>query len=284
MPKQWGIITFTGEKMLPTITLGNHKISRLIIGHNPFKGNSHFSEELDRDMLEYFTQERMIETLFECERQGLTVMLSRGDRDIMAMVDEYRRRGGKLHWICQTATEWGDIPDNIRTIARHKPIAIYYHGSHTDSLYKEGRLETIRDCLKLIRDLGILVGVATHIPEVIEYIEERNWDMDFYMASLYNLSKVERTSMLVSGERSDDPFDDEDREIMCRTIRKTAKPCLAFKILAASRKTNSPAEVRAAFEFAFQRIKPIDAVVVGMFPKYKNQVEENARIVSEIVK
>ncbi len=271
------------KKVLPTITLGDYQISRLIIGHNPFKGNSHFSEAMDRDMREYFTQERMIETLFECERQGLTVMQSRGDQEIMAMVDEYRQRGGKLHWICQTATEWDDIPDNIHTIARHRPIAIYHHGSHTDSLYKEGRLEVVRDYLKLVRDLGLLVGVGTHMPEIIEHIEEHNWDVDFYMACLYNLSKVERTSMLVSGERTEEPFDDADREIMCDTIRKTSKTCLAFKILAASRKATTPAAVREAFEFAFRHIKPTDAVVVGMFPKYKNQIEENARIVREVV-
>ncbi|RKY82712.1 hypothetical protein DRQ11_14090 [candidate division KSB1 bacterium] len=58
------------KKMLPTIALGNYSVSRLIIGHNPFKGNSHFSEVMDRDMREYFSQERMIETLFECEPQG----------------------------------------------------------------------------------------------------------------------------------------------------------------------------------------------------------------------
>ena len=98
------------KKMLPTIALGNYSVSRLIIGHNPFKGNSHFSEVMDCDMREYFTQELMIGTLFECERQGFTAMQSRGDREIMAMVDEYRRRGGRLHWICQTATEWGDVP------------------------------------------------------------------------------------------------------------------------------------------------------------------------------
>jgi hypothetical protein len=269
--------------MLPTITLGNYRISRLIIGHNPFKGNSHFSEAMDRDMREYFTQKRMIETLFECERQGLTAMLSRGDREIMAMVDEYRRRGGRLHWICQTATEWGDIPDNIRTIARHGPIAIYHHGTHTDSLYQEGRLGVMREYLKVIRDLGLLVGVGTHIPEVIEYTEEHNWNVDFYMASLYNLSKIERTSMLVSGERTEEPYDDEDREIMCQVIQKTAKTCLAFKTLAASRKATSPAAVREAFEFAFRHIKPTDAVVVGMFPKYKNQIEENVGIVREVV-
>lgn len=33
--------------MLPTIKIGDNDITRLIVGHNPFSGNSHVSEKLD---------------------------------------------------------------------------------------------------------------------------------------------------------------------------------------------------------------------------------------------
>jgi len=70
---------------------------------------------------------------------------------------------------------------------------------------------------------------------------------------------------------------------MTAIVRQVAKPCLGFKIMAANRKCSSPESVRAAFEYAVANIKPIDAVVVGMFPKYSNQVEENAQYVREIL-
>ena len=44
---------------LPTVRLGGHEVSRLIIGGNPFSGNSHFSAEWDNDMLDYFTTENI---------------------------------------------------------------------------------------------------------------------------------------------------------------------------------------------------------------------------------
>ena len=62
---------------------------------------------------------------------------------------------------------------------------------------------------------------------------------------------------------------------MCRTIRQTPRMCLAFKILAASRRCNSQDEVARAFRFAFNNIKPKDAVVVGMFPKHCDQIALN---------
>ena len=63
---------------------------------------------------------------------------------------------------------------------------------------------------------------------------------------------------------------------------ETKKPCLGFKILAAGRKCDSPGQVRGAFEFAFRNIKPTDAVIVGMFPRFSDQLSENVGIVREL--
>ncbi len=39
---------------LPTIKFGKYEVTRLFIGGNPLCGNSHFSEQLSREMAEYF--------------------------------------------------------------------------------------------------------------------------------------------------------------------------------------------------------------------------------------
>lgn len=69
---------------------------------------------------------------------------------------------------------------------------------------------------------------------------------------------------------------------MLKVIRQTPKPCLAYKILAAGRRIESPAQVRQCFETAFSTIKPSDAVIVGMYRQLTDQVHENASIVREI--
>ena len=122
------------------------------------------------------------------------------------------------------------------------------------------------------------------MPKVIEYAEEHNWYIDFYMACVHNISKVDRVSSAITGlANAKEPFDDEDREIMYKTIRSTVKTCLAFKILGAGRKCESSDAVKASFVEAFANIKPIDAVVVGMFQKSKDQIYENTQIVKEIL-
>jgi hypothetical protein len=46
--------------MLPTVPFGRHRISRLIVGGNPFSGNSHVSRDMDDEMMDYFSTENIL--------------------------------------------------------------------------------------------------------------------------------------------------------------------------------------------------------------------------------
>jgi len=80
-----------------------------------------------------------------------------------------------------------------------------------------------------------------------------------------------------------DRFPPEDPARMAAVLRHVSKPCLGFKIMAASRNCTTEQSTRAAFQFAFDNLKPTDAVVVGMLQKHKNQVAENAAMVRELL-
>lgn len=269
---------------LPTVSLGAHEVTRLIIGGNPFSGGSHTSPEMDRAFLDYYSTDNIKAALLECEAQGLNATQLRGDRHIMRMLWEYRNAGGTLQWIAQTASELRDLPGNIRSCAEAGAIAVYHHGTRTDGLWREGCIEEVGELLKVMRDSGVAVGLGTHLPEVIEYAEEHGWDVDFYMACFYSLGIARPKDGTMGAFRADEVYDDAARERMAQTIRATPKTCLAFKILAASRKCATPEDVREAFRYAFENIKAGDAVVVGMFQRDVNQVAMNAEIVRELLR
>jgi hypothetical protein len=63
---------------------------------------------------------------------------------------------------------------------------------------------------------------------------------------------------------------------MAAVVREVGKPCLAFKILAAGRRCDSQGGVDEAFRWAFENIKKTDAVIVGMFPQFQDEVAINA--------
>ncbi len=270
--------------LLPTVDFFGHKVSRLICGGNPLSGISHFTAEMDRDMLEYYTAPNILALFDECLANGINTFQSRGDRHQMRIFLEHRLAGGKIQWLAQTASEFSDIKAHIDEIADYNPIAIYHHGTHTDNSWHTGKIDRVADIVKMIKDKGLPAGIGSHIPEVIEYAEEKGWETDFYMGCMYNLARQYKSAPAVDRHAYErDKFPAEDPGRMAATLRNVSKPCIAFKLMAASRNCTTPECTKKAFETAFASIKPGDMVDVGMFQKHRNQVAENARFVREIL-
>jgi len=268
---------------LPETRLGDLTVSRLMVGGNPFSGNSHQTVELSNEMVDYYTTANIKKDLRECERCGITAVQLRGDTHIRRLLNEHWNEGGSVKWLAQTAPEMGDFATHVRQVRSWGASAIYHHGGVTDDLYAAGDLQTIIDRLKMMRDLGIPIGVGTHNPEILLDIESRGWDVDFYTACFYNISRKQHESFVATGRLGDEKFRPDDPPAMCDAVRQVTKPVVAFKILAAGRSCASPEEVRRAFQFAYGNIKPIDAVTVGVFTKRGNQIEENAATVREVL-
>src|SRR5687767_11886460 len=55
------------DPLLPTIKLGKHEVTRLIIGGNPIYGYSHFNRILSQYQTAWHTPERVVDLLKHCE-------------------------------------------------------------------------------------------------------------------------------------------------------------------------------------------------------------------------
>jgi hypothetical protein len=128
-----------------------------------------------------------------------------------------------------------------------------------------------------------MVGMSAHMPEAIEHAEERGWDVDFYMTCFYKFRTPAEVRELLGHTPLGSLFVEDDPARMCRVIRQTRKTCLAFKILAAGRRATSPKLLEQAYRFAFDNIKPQDAVIVGMYPRFKDEVLENAQVAGRVL-
>ena len=271
------------ESLLKTIKLGETDVTRLIVGGNTFSGNSHVNSETDEEMRDYFTTQRVKDTLAACLKNGINTAQMRADQHIARILREFRLEGNQIHWIAQSASEMSSFEGNINSILYYDPISIYLHGSITDELYKEGNIREIKNRLEILRRTGKPAGLCSHMPEILLRAEEENWGADWYMCCVYNLSRMDRVSSDITGIANfDEPFFDEDIPVMYKTIQQLPKTCMAFKILGSTRRCGSPGEVENAFKEAFDNIKPTDGVIVGMFPKYSDQVKENCDIVRKI--
>ena len=260
---------------IPTMELSGVTVSKLIVGGNPFSGFSHQSEQVDMEMRRYFTTERIHQTLFECERCGITTFVGRADNHITRVLLEYYERGGTIEWIAQTAMERQIVEDNVKMAKYFGAKACYIHGGNVDKLWNEGKQEKIREILKFIKDQGMPAGLASHNPERIQIADEEGYDADFFMVSLYNISG--RMGQII--ESRDELFNEADRKKALAIIPLLSKPTIAYKVLAAGRR--GPEK---SFREVYGTIKPSDGVLVGMCPNIKaDMVRENAELAKRLL-
>jgi hypothetical protein len=265
------------EIQVPKIKFGKAEIGRLICGTNQLYGYAHFNQILGKVMSEYFTPDRVCDLLHQCNRYGINtfnfVPVTRSQEDL----ERFEAQGGRMHLICQGPQ------DSSPMVKALKPLAVYGQGEWVDRAFQEGRMDDVKEWCKKLRDMGTMVGVGTHKPEVIAQIEEENWDVDFYAGCVYNRTRTKDEWKKVLGgelvEMQGDCYLQSDPPKMYRVMRTTKKPCFAFKILAAGR-VNNPEQ---AFRTAYESIKPTDGVFIGMFPRIKDEVRENAERVQRIL-
>ena len=265
---------------LPTVPFGGHRLSRLILGANPINGGSHLSRFVNNRMKEYFTEERVLDLLRTCEKAGITAWQS-GPVNL-GLYRRHRETGGSLLYI-SLAHGKDEEQDGLQRLAEAGTIAVAHHGEVTDSLYKSGKLASVRGFLGRVRDRGMMAGISTHMPAVVERVEDEGWDVDFYMTCVYERHRTrEELSRMLGGHVPlpiPEVYLEDDPPRMWAVMRRTARPCLAFKILAAGRLCDRRDTVEEAFKSTLENIKPRDAVIVGMYPEYEDQVAMNAGFV-----
>jgi len=266
---------------VPTMKFGGVDIGRLVLGVNPLYGFAHYNNNFSASMRDWYTQDKVCNVLHRANHFGINaynfVDVTRSRQDLAC----FRAEGGKMHLIIQVTAK----DDPAALVRDLQPLALQRRGEEIDKAFTCGTMADEREWCKRARDLGVLVGVGTHRPEVIELVEQQGWDIDFFSGCVYNRNRSpEEWRHVLNGELLEMPGDiymQSDPARMYKVIRQTPKPCFAFKILAAGRVDD--AHVAEAFRTAFSSIKPIDGVYVGMYPRIKDEVQINATLVHDIL-
>ena len=277
--------------MIQKVDFFGKQVSKLILGDNPFTGHSYIPEIYDGDeMINFYTAERIVKTLFEAEKLGINTFLPLANDFMLRVIRQYRNQGGKMHIIFQPYPAI-DLKINMHMMMKYNPLAIYHQGTSTDILWEAGNIKQILDNIKLLRSSGKPVGLATHMPEVVMQAESENWDIDFYLTCLYNARRDNRLeeSGFITGKSKHIKFYPSDRFLMFNIIKDISKPCIVYKIFAGGQifYNKTQEEIRAAIEDTYKEtyknIKPNDIACVGVFQKHKNQLRENTDIISNMI-
>jgi hypothetical protein len=248
-------------------------------------------------MLEWFTDERVIQLLLDCEKAGINTWQYSFHYNQKRQIPKLREAGSKIQCICLAASwhydeKMGRTPEEViagtlkcaEAAAEFKPIGIAFHGQATDILYRAGKIDQVKTFINRVHDLGILAGISTHNPRILETLHEKGFANDFYMTGLHYLTRhPEDWTKEIGTTILGDGFIASDPPKMAEAIRKVDKPALVYKVLAAGRKCGSEAQKRQAIDWAFKNIKPTDATIIGLYPRYSDQVTETTRMVRDVL-
>ena len=273
-----------------------HKVSKLIVGDNPFNGHSYITEYVSKDeMINYHTEDKILEAIYKMEELGVNTMLPLADPYIIRILQHYRSNGGKMNFIFQTyspmmmSLETASVSMNMMMSV--DPIGVYLSGTYTDLCLETKTMPKLYEMLKHLRTFDIKLGLGTHYPEIIEQSERENWDIDFYMACMYNLRRGREgeQSGFITGKNKSliRKIIPGDRNVMLNTLDKVKKPIIAFKIFAGGQmlvereEADRRERIKDTYNTIFNRLKPDDFAVMGVFQKHHDQLTENVSVFNE---
>ena len=274
-----------------------NKVSKLIIGDNPFNGHSYITAFISKEeMLDYHTEVKILEAMHKMEELGINTMLPLADPYIIRILRHYRKEGGKMNFIFQTYAPMMMSHDtaevSIRMMSEVEPIGMYISGTFTDVRFETDRNKEITDMIKLFRkSTDVKLGIGTHHPDLIRLSEKEGWDVDFYMACMYNLRNGRRgeESGFITGKNKSGiyPIIPSDRALMLDALKEVKKPIIAFKIFAGGQmlvekpEAERRALIKDTYNTVFGALKPNDFAVAGVFQKYHDQLTENVSVFNE---
>ncbi|MBM4037864.1 MAG: hypothetical protein FJ290_05060 [Planctomycetes bacterium] len=246
---------------MPKIKLGHLRVSRLFLGSNPFFGFSHGNPQASADeMKAYYTPERIMATLDAAADQGITGVWTPCYEHWIELWLKYKEKGGRLDaWIAQPDRQ--PMERDLKAAIKNGAKAICIQGCQIDGQVSKKKWDVVRGWLELIKSHNLPAGMATHGARTHLEAEEKGLPTDFYHQPLYRPDNYVR----------------EGLEESLATIEKLAKPVVAYKVLGAGRilpKDTLPEVLK--------RLKRKDGICLGVFPKKRDEIAENAALVREL--
>ena len=276
---------------MKTVSFFGNEITRLILGDNPFNGHSYIQDEVSGPEMEsYYTQEKILETLFEAEGLGLNTVMPLACPKMLDALNRYYDKGGTMKIIFQPYPA-EPVEENLEKMMKFSPIAVYHQGTTTDYLNETGQADVIRKNIEVYKSAGIPAGLGTHVPETVLQAEAEGWGADFYITCLYNArrnNRFEQSGFITGKSKANLVFYPEDRFLMYDVIRKISKPCIVIKMFAGGQIfSGKPEELhdrtaQSMLEEIYSSIKPCDAGAIGVFERDKKYLKRNADLVRKI--
>ena len=268
----------TAVNGLPAGKIGDVTISRLICGGNLIGGFAHSRDLIYVSPLlkQYFTDEKIIETLELCEESGVNT-INAGTRSVPVLKKYWDERGGRIQWLAQCGASSDDLTGDVQKAIDAGATGAYLIGNLGDKWSRAGRVDLIGKVVDFIKQNGVIAGVGGHNLGTVKACEEAGLPVDFYMKThhttrYWSTRRPDQSKDVIDNYSVDNYWDKHPEETRAY-MEKVNKPWIAYKVLAAG-----AVHPRDGFKFAFEN--GADFMCVGMFDF---QVREDVIIARNIL-
>ncbi|RJP30314.1 MAG: twin-arginine translocation signal domain-containing protein [Candidatus Omnitrophota bacterium] len=244
------------SKDFPMGKLGDLNVSRVICGGNLISGFAHSRDLIYVSPLlkQYFTDEKVCETLELCEEHGINTAILRYDQNTLRIINKYWNEwGGQIQWICQAKLKENDLTSELFGAIDAGAKAVYIHGGVGDDFVQQGKVDLLGKAIEQVKKSGVMCGIAGHMLESVQAYEKADVGADFYMKTI-NSKKYWSAGPM---PRNDSVWAETPEETIA-FMKTVKKPWIGYKVLGAG--AIHPSE---GFQYAFEN--GADFICVGMF-------------------
>lgn len=284
--QQFGVDTLSGATIqiggadiselkgeLPKGKIGEHEISRLVLGGNLIGGWAHSRDLIYVPSLfrAYNTEKKIFETLMLAEKAGINC-INIGFPTNETIAKYKRMTGSKIKVISQVHPdmEKKDYFVNIDKAIDIGVDIVQVQGNWCDWLVRDNKIDVVEKMMDRIRSQGYTAGLASHTVDSLIACEEQGIIPDYYMKTMHHdkywsAHPIEnRVPFEVDGKNYLD-HNKFHNNIFClfpdRTtefVQRAKVPVMGFKVLAAG-----ALKPEDGFNWAFKN--GADFICVGMF-------------------
>lgn len=253
----------------PRTEVGGISLPRMLVGSNWLLGYSHTGPAADEMIKNCHADPKNVAAVMDAYMEyGIDAVMAPAFeensplRQGMQMTEE--KFGKKM---IQIVTPGLNMDDNaaaraeaeaaIKQCAKDGATFCLIHHASAEQLVNKNKqtLDRLPDYLDMIRQAGMIPGLSAHMPELIQYSDQNEYDVQTYV-QIYNCMGF-MMQIEIEGVHS--------------VIWNAKKPVMSIKSMAAGRCTPF-----VGLSFSYSTLRPCDMVTVGAFSP--NEVHEDVEI------
>ena len=243
---------------MPMGKIGTLTISRLICGGNLIGGWAHSRDLIyvSSLMKQYFTDEKILETLQVCEANGINTIVTVVDKRTFDLLGKHWKSGGKIQWLAQLRATVNDPLAEAKIAADNGAVGAHLVGSAADKWLTNAKgVAALKKIVAYLKERKLVAGCSAHKLETPMTCKAEKVDLDYHFKTI-NTAKYQ----------CDDPGK------VAEFMKDEATPWIGFKVLGAG-------VVNPTMGFKYALKSGADFMCVGMFDF---QIADDVKIVKSL--